>query len=107
MEESTKTKSLGEVFSTYKLPQFKEKKELKKREFINYRDELVTHFVEGINQLRAGTKFKPITKRTVALRLNRNPLLSKNDGEVAYLLKHCQGKKNYSKFFWVTNPVKK
>ncbi len=72
--------------------------------FRNYRDELVAEFVDGINKSRIGTKFKPITAREVALRINKNAFLAKheNNGEVAYLLKQCKERNNYSKFFWVT-----
>lgn len=72
----------------------------------NYRDELVSLFTEGINKERLGTKYKPITKMEVAIRLNRNAFLAgkDNDGEVAYLLKQCQQEGTYKKLFWLTKP---
>lgn len=74
-------------------------------EFKNRRDELVHLITEGINQTRVGTKWGKITKRTVALRINSNPYLSKDDGEVDLLYKECEKKGNYSKFFWVTKKL--
>ncbi len=65
------------------------------------RDEIVAEYVKEINQERLGTKYKPITKKEVALRLNMNPKLAKHDGECELLLKTCIAKSSFSKFFWV------
>lgn len=77
----------------------------KKVEYKNRRDELVSLFVEAINKSREGTKFKKVDKRLVALRLNSNPFLAKDDGEVELLLKECKSKNNFSKFWWVTKKL--
>lgn len=95
-----------ENISSY-LDKFKEDQAITDVTYRNQRDELVAHFVRGINELRVGTKFKPITPKMVAIRINKNPFLARNDSEVYNLLKHCQNKKNYAKFFWVTNESKK
>lgn len=70
--------------------------------FRSRRDELVSEITAGINASRVGTKFKPITERAVAIRINKNPFLAHDDGEIAYLLKQCRERGNFSKFFWVT-----
>ena len=69
--------------------------------FKNWRAELISRLVKGINDARAGTKFKPITERVAAIRANSNPFL-KNDGELELLIKDCEKRGNYSRFFWVT-----
>jgi hypothetical protein len=65
------------------------------------RAEIVAEFVKEINLERINTKFKPITHKEVALRLNMNPKLAKDDGECELLLKTCIAKESFSKFFWV------
>lgn len=71
--------------------------------FKSRRDELVSRITEGINNRRIGTKYKPLTTRTVAIRINLNPAISKDDGELELLIKDCERVGNYKKFFWVTN----
>lgn len=75
----------------------------KKGKFRSYRDELVSQITDGINSYRVGTKYKPITKRRVALLINKNPYFKGRDGEVELLLKECLSNGSFSKFFWVTN----
>lgn len=88
-----KPKSTAQLFSTYQLP-------VKEEKIRSQRDELVNHFVQGINKERLGTKFKPITAKQVALRLNANPHFKGQDGEIYMLLKECQQKGTFKKFFW-------
>lgn len=71
--------------------------------FKSRRDELVSRITDGINAHRIGTQWKPISTRTVAIRINLNPAISKDDGELELLIKDCESKGNYKKFFWVTN----
>ena len=81
-----------------------------KKETVAYRgwrDELVDGFVKGINSQRVGTKFKPISHKQVALRINGNPFFKQRDGEIELLLKDCVKKGNYKKFFWVCPIVTK
>lgn len=67
----------------------------------NKRDEIISLMVDEINKLRVGTKFKPITKRLIAIKANKNPFL-KDDGELELIYKECKEKQNFSKFFWIT-----
>lgn len=70
--------------------------------FKSRRDELVSLITEDINRLRIGTQYKTITKRTVALKINRNPFLSCSDDEVELLFKKCKSKGSYALFFYIT-----
>ena len=79
----------------FKLP------EVRPIEFKNFRDELISLLTEGINKSRIGTTYKPVTKRTIAIRANKNPFL-KSDSELEYVIKECQRKGSYSHFFWIT-----
>ena len=56
--------------------------------------------VKDINSLRVGTKFKPLTDRLLAIRINKNPFL-KSDGELEFIIKQCRDKRNYAKLFWI------
>lgn len=81
----------------------------------NRRDEMVQEFVKGINEMREAQnwqyvdkngktrKLKPVTKRQIALRLNRNPFTKGNDknGEVEYILKECRDK-GFEQFWFKT-----
>lgn len=69
-------------------------------EYKNFRDELISRLTDGINKSRIGTKYKPVTKRTIAIKCNKNPFL-KSDGELELLIKECESKGSYSKFWWV------
>jgi len=68
--------------------------------FKNRRAEIVAEFVKHINIERKGTKYKPITDKLVALRLNANKKTAKDDDECQYLLNECLRKKSFSTFFW-------
>jgi hypothetical protein len=83
--------------------------EIKKSEIKlkNWRDELVTNFTQALNKERVISGYKPLTKKAVALLINRNPYLSKNDGEVDLLFKDCIKKGNFKKFWWATSIKKK
>ena len=72
-----------------------------KVEHKTFRSELISRLTKGINNLRIGTKYKPVTERLIAIRANKNPFL-KSDGELELLIKECEAKSSYSKFFWVT-----
>lgn len=77
-----------------------------KPKYKNYRDELISKITDGINRERQGTKYKPVNKRMIALLVNRNPFLKgkRNDGELSALLKECQEKGNFKKFWFITTP---
>ena len=78
----------------------------KKSDFKNRRDELVSRLCDGINRERIGTEYKPATKAHLAKIINRNPFLARSDGELELLIKECERKGNYKKFWWVVNPKK-
>lgn len=67
----------------------------------SWKDEVVSEITEGINKERIGTKYKPITERTVAIRINRNPYL-KERNECYLLLKKCKEVGFTKMFFWAT-----
>lgn len=69
--------------------------------FRDRRDELVDRLVRGINRLREGTKYKPLTKRFIAIKCNSNPFLV-NDGELELEISECERKGSYAHFFWIT-----
>ena len=54
-----------------------------------------------INKLRENTTFKPITKRLLALRVNKNPFLSKDDDELELVFKECLKCGSFAKLFWM------
>ncbi len=89
-----KPKSGSDLFGGYKMPT------PKKSKLRGPRDELVEQFVRGINQERLGTKWKPITAKAVAIRINANPHFKGRDGEVHLLLKECEKRGTFKKFFW-------
>lgn len=68
----------------------------------SYRDELISKLTYHLNKER-GEKYKPLTKKEVALLVNRNPFLAgkKNDGELKMLVDECLEKGNFKKFWWV------
>lgn len=73
---------------------------IKKSLYKNYRDELIGEAVKDINSLRSKTKFKPLTARLLAIKINRNPFL-KSNGELELVLKECAKKRSYAKLFWI------
>lgn len=68
--------------------------------FRGFRDELVDRLVKGINKERQGTKWKPVNHKQIALRINKNPHFTGKNGELELLIKECESRGNYSKFFW-------
>lgn len=72
-----------------------------KSEYKNHRDFLIKNAVKEINKLREGTNFKKETAKGLAIRINQNPFLSKDDGELEYILSICSMKGNYSRLYWI------
>jgi hypothetical protein len=66
------------------------------------KDCYVKQFRQGINKERVGTKWKPVTDRTIALKINRHPVLKRDTVEVHQLLKQCKEKGFTKIFFWAT-----
>jgi len=69
-----------------------------KSSYKNRREEIVAKYVTAINILR-DKKYKPITAREVALRLDMNPKTAKDNGEADYVYSECMRKQNFAKFF--------
>lgn len=71
-----------------------------KTEYKSERHEIISLMVADINELRLNTKYKPVTERTVAIKVNGNPFF-KGVEELRNLYNECHKKMNYSKFWWV------
>jgi hypothetical protein len=80
------------------LDKYKVNSEVKLR---GLRDELIQRLTDGINKSRIGTKYKPITEKTVAIRVNKNPFFIGRNDHLEVLIKECEKRSNYSKFFFV------
>ena len=70
--------------------------------FKTYRAELIHKLTKGLNRDREG-KYKPLSEKAVALMVNRNPFLAgkDKDGELSALIKECEEKGNFKKFWWI------
>lgn len=66
----------------------------------NVRQQFVDEATEIINRERIGTKWKPVTKRAVAIRINLVCPKEGGDAWVVDFRKECTSSKNYSKTFW-------
>lgn len=64
------------------------------------REELIGRLTDGINMKRVGTKYKPITTKEVALRINANTFFTGRPDHLQVLIEHCEEKDSYSKFFF-------
>jgi hypothetical protein len=65
------------------------------------KDCFIKQFRQGINKERIGSKWKPTTDRTVALQINKHPILKNSDIELDNLLKECK-RKHFGIFWWAT-----
>lgn len=68
----------------------------------NKKDCYVKQLRQGINNEREGTKYKPITDRTVAIKINRHPALKNDYVELHNLVKKCREYGFTKIFFWAT-----
>jgi len=66
------------------------------------RDCYVKQIRQGVNSERRDTKWKPTTDRTIAIKINRHPILKKNDTELHQLVKKCNEAGFTKIFFWAT-----
>lgn len=66
------------------------------------RQQLIDEAFIEINKSRQGTKYKPVTKKTIALRVNMS---CKSNMDCHYLLTACR-KGNFSRVFWGATKVK-
>jgi hypothetical protein len=60
---------------------------------------------QGVNKEREGTKWKPVTDRTIAIKINTHPILKHNDSELHQLVKKCNQSGFTKMFFWATKQV--
>lgn len=65
------------------------------------RDEIISLAVNDINKLREGSRYVPITKRLLAIKLNKNPFLSKDTTALEELYQECHSKMDYRKLWWL------
>lgn len=73
----------------------------KEVKYKTYRDELFYRLLNGMNNKRAKLGFKEISKARLAIAINRNPFLKKDDGELELLIKECENKGNYKKAYYI------
>lgn len=71
------------LFENFKL-------EIPKSKIVNERQEVISHFVEEINKERLNTKYKPVTGRTVAIKLS----ILKTTQELYQFFSECKDYKN-------------
>lgn len=90
---------IRELFNTMQKPIFQFS--IEPTTYKSFRDQIISQMTEEINTLRIGTKYKPVTKRMIAIRANSNPFL-KSDGELELVYKTCSKKGNFSHFFYIT-----
>lgn len=81
-------------------------KERNKFYYRNRRHELVDRLVKGINKDREGTKYPKVIDRVISIKINKNPFLAHSDDELELLIKECEERGNFSKFWWVVNSCK-
>lgn len=72
--------------------------QITKTEFKNERDEIVSGITERLNKEREGTKFKPLTKRAIAIMLNKK--FGGNNYALNIWNASLKEKTYYSKLFW-------
>lgn len=79
-----------------------ENKQIEKKQFKNERDELVNKIVDILNEERKDTIYKPVSKRGVAVMLNKK--YGNNNFPVYQLISMSQDYKNrnksFGKYFW-------
>lgn len=86
--------SLQDRFKTIQAPK-------PKSTITNQRQEIVKMFLDRLNAARAGTKYKPLTARFVAIKLQ----WWKDNQSLREFYGYCNEAKNFSStFFWMTNP---
>ena len=72
----------------------------RKVKYKNERDEIISKMVIEINILRVGTKYKPITKRLLAIKVNKNPFL-KSNAELQLVFSECLKNGSFARLFWL------
>jgi hypothetical protein len=98
MEIISKTKdNLGFEHSLFQGLNWKQPKT--EKNFKNWKDEIITEFTIGINKGRVGTKYKQVTEKVVALKINQHPIYKEDKDECYKLLKTCR-EKHFGIFFW-------
>lgn len=78
------------------------KLKIEKTKITNERQELIKQFLDRINAERAGTKWKPLSARAVAIKVGHIPT-----SELYWFFKNCeQAKCGFSKAFFGSLKVK-
>ena len=90
-------KPIKELFTRSLELIFNSKPEVK---YKNERDEIISKMVIEINRLREGTKYKPITKRLLAIKVNKNPFLKSNI-ELQLVFSECLKNGSFARLFWL------
>ncbi len=65
---------------------------------------LFNRLLNGWNKERKIAGFKEISPKRLAVAINSNPFLKKDDGEFELLIKECEEKGSYKKAQWVLFP---
>jgi hypothetical protein len=79
---------------------------IKKSPYKSDRAELFYRLLEGWNKDRVKAGYLPLSKTRLAIAINANPFLKKDDGELLNLIKECEEKGNYKKAQWILFPKK-
>ena len=66
------------------------------------RQQLIDEALEKVNESRKGTKYKPVTARAIAIRVNTS---CPEDIDCHYLLNACR-RGNFSQIFWGATKAK-
>lgn len=85
-----KMQTTENLFSAYKI------------DIRSLRDKFIDEAFEKINNARIGTKWKPLSKRAIAIHINT---CCKSDTDIHFFQKKCQQANSYSQcFFGLTKP---
>lgn len=71
----------------------------------SFRESLINEFIERINKERIGTKYKPVTAKGIALKINMNPFL-KQSWQLESFLKQCKRAKSFGSCFYGSLKIK-
>lgn len=73
----------------------------------SWRDELFHRLWNGWNRARESAGFPKLSKSRLAIAINLNPFLKKDDGELELLIKECERVGNYKKAHFILFGSKK
>lgn len=75
-------------------------------EYKSRRDELFFRLLNGWNTARKEAGYLPLNTKRLAVAINNNPWLKKDDGALETLIVECEKKGNYKKAQWIVFPKK-